>query len=208
MLIGRIEVPGKAAHGSLRDAGVSAIDAYLPIREALIRLEAVRNADPDPLMAEYPIPYALSVGTPRAGGWASSVPDLLVAEGRLGVRLDEASEAARADFERCVADACAADPWLRDHPAVVTWHGGQFASGRLPAAHPLRMLVQDAHADVTGGPYGSDLRLYSAVGIPTLQFGPGDLNLAHGPREQVSVPEIVEVTRALVLAVLRTVGTK
>ncbi|WP_277029337.1 hypothetical protein [Actinacidiphila oryziradicis] len=33
-------------------------------------------------------------------------------------------------------------------------------------------------------------------------------DLAHGPREQVSVPEIVEVTRALVLAVLRTVGTK
>jgi acetylornithine deacetylase len=134
----------------------------------------------------------------------------------MGVRLDEAPEAARADFERCVADACAGDPWLRDHPAVVTWHGGQFAGGRLPAAHPLRMLVQDAHADVTGGPrprerggpYGSDLRLYSAAGIPTLQFGPGDLNLAHGPREQVSVPEIVEVTRALVLAVLRTVGTK
>ena len=36
------------------------------------------------------LPYPISVGTVRAGDWASSVPDLLVAEGRLGVRLDEA----------------------------------------------------------------------------------------------------------------------
>ena len=53
----RLEVPGKATHASTRDAGVSAIDAYLPIREALIRFEAHRNADPDPLLAEYAIPY-------------------------------------------------------------------------------------------------------------------------------------------------------
>ncbi|MEZ0109959.1 acetylornithine deacetylase [Catenulispora sp. EB89] len=209
----RIEVPGKATHASTRDVGVSAIDAYLPIHTALARLEARRNdrAALDPLMAEYPIPYALSVGTLQAGGWVSSVPDLLVAEGRLGVRLGEDPAAARADLESGVAEACAQDPWLRNHPAVVTWTGGQFASGRLPADHPLRDLVQTAHADLTGGPrprergvpYGSDLRLYSAAGIPTLQFGPGDVELAHSPREQVAVAEIVAVARTLVLTVLR-----
>lgn len=191
------------------------IDAYLPIREALIRFEAQRNTDPDPLLAEYAIPYALSVGKLRAGDWASSVPDLLVAEGRLGVRLDESPAAARAAFESCLAAACAADPWLSAHPASVTWPGGAFASGRLPAGDPLRDLVRDANADATegprlrerGAPYGSDLRLYAAAGIPTLQFGPGDVSLAHGPREQVSLSEVVEVARTLVLAVLRGVGT-
>ncbi|MFE2428950.1 ArgE/DapE family deacylase [Streptomyces sp. NPDC059373] len=212
----RIEVPGLAAHASTRDAGVSAIDAYAPIGAALARLEARRNTGPDALMAEYPIPYSVSVGTLRAGDWASSVPDLLVAEGRLGVRLGEEPAAARADFERCVAEACAGHPWLRDHPAVVTWPGGQYASGRLDDGHPLRGLVAAAHADATGlprprergAPYGSDLRLYAAAGIPTVQFGPGDVRLAHGNREQVSVSETVAVSRALVLAVLRTVGTE
>ncbi|MEV6211175.1 ArgE/DapE family deacylase [Kitasatospora sp. NPDC051914] len=211
----RIEVSGRAAHASTRDEGASAIDAYLPIHAALARLEAVRNADPDPVMAEHPIPYALSVGTLRAGDWASSVPDLLVAEGRLGVRLGEDPAEARAALERCVAEACAADPWLREHPAAVLWSGGQFASGRLAAGHPLRDLVRDAHADAVGGPrlpergapYGSDLRLYAAAGVPTLQFGPGDVRLAHSPREQVSVRETVQVARTLVLAVLRTAGT-
>lgn len=211
----RIEVPGRATHGSTRYVGVSAIDAYLPIHHALARLETRRNVDRDPLMSDYPVPYPLSVGTVQAGDWASTVPDLLVAEGRLGVRLGEDPASARADLEQCVAEACAADPWLRAHPATVTWPGGQFASGRLAAGHPLADLVGAAHADVTGArpaergaPYGSDLRLYAGAGIPTLQYGPGDVRLAHSPQEQVRVSEIVTVTRALVLATLRAVGTR
>ncbi|MDX3799353.1 ArgE/DapE family deacylase [Streptomyces sp. AK04-3B] len=212
----RVEVPGRATHGSTRYAGVSAIDAYLHVHRALARLETLRNVGADPLMSEYTIPYPLSVGTVQAGDWASSVPDLLVAEGRLGVRLGEDPAQARSELEACVAEACGADPWLRSHPATVTWPGGQFASGRLPAGHPLAALVGDAHADATSGPrpaergapYGSDLRLYSGAGIPTLQYGPGDVRLAHGPQEQVRVSEVVTVARALVLATLRTVGTK
>ncbi|MEV7687447.1 ArgE/DapE family deacylase [Streptomyces bungoensis] len=212
----RIEVPGQATHASTRTAGVSAIDAYLPIHRALARLEPRRNEVIDPLMADHEIPYALSVGSLRSGDWASSVPDHLVAEGRLGVRLGEEPADAVADFERCVAEACAEDPWLRGHPARVTWPGGRFASGRLPAGHPLGTLVRQAHADAIGGaplrehgaPYGSDLRLYAAAGIPTLQFGPGDVRLAHSAREQVSVSDVVAVTRTLVLSVLRAVGTK
>ncbi|MFC9117115.1 ArgE/DapE family deacylase [Streptomyces sp. NPDC057092] len=212
----RIRVPGKAAHGSSREQGVSAVDAYLTLHGALAALEAERNRDPDPLLAEYPIPYGLSVGTLRAGDWASSVPDLLVAEGRLGVRLGEDPARARAALERCVAEACAADPWLRGHPATVTWPGGQFASGMLPQGHPLAGVVAAAHTDATGGPaprrrgatYGSDLRHYAGAGIPALQYGPGDIAVAHSEREHVSVREVVEAARTLVLTVLRTVGTK
>ncbi|MFF3845459.1 ArgE/DapE family deacylase [Streptomyces sp. NPDC002328] len=212
----RITVPGKAAHASSRERGVSAIDAYLPLHRALARLEDDRNRDPDPLLAEYPIPYSLSVGTVRSGDWASSVPDALVAEGRLGVRLGEDPARARAELERRVAETCAADPWLREHPAVVGWPGGQFASGRLPAGHPLRDAVAEAHADTTGAPrprergatYGSDLRLYAGAGIPTLQFGPGDIAVAHSAREHVSVREVTEVARTLALTALRVVGTR
>ncbi|MFI7410903.1 ArgE/DapE family deacylase [Streptomyces sp. NPDC049627] len=212
----RLAVPGKAAHGSARDQGVSAIDAYVPLHRALGRLEAERNRDAHPLMAEHPIPYALSVGTVRAGDWASSVPDLLVAEGRLGVRLGEDPAEARAAFERCVAEACAGDPWLREHPAVVSWPGGQFASGRLPEGHPLPGVIRGAYADAVGGgglrkcgaPYGSDLRLYAGAGIPALQFGPGDIRVAHSAGERVSLGEVVGVARALAVTVLRAVGTK
>jgi acetylornithine deacetylase len=209
----RITVPGAATHGSTRYAGVSAIDAYLPLHRALGALEARRNADPDPLMAEYPIAYPLSVGTLAAGDWASTVPDRLVADGRLGIALGEDPAAARAELEQAIADACAEDPWLREHPATVDWPGGQFASGRLDGADPLRDTVSRAWVNAggalpreRGAPYGSDLRLYAGHGIPTLHLGPGDVRLAHSSQESVPISETILAARALILAVLRTCG--
>jgi acetylornithine deacetylase len=207
----RIEIAGAAAHGSIRTEGVSALDAFLPVHQALAALEADRNLDRDPLFGANRLPYPLSIGMIRAGDWASTVPDELVAEGRLGVRLDEDPQAARLALEHAVAEAAATDPWLRDHPPEVTWPGGQFASGRTPAGHPLIAQMRSAVAAVRGdvpplaaAPYGSDLRLYAGVGgIPTLHYGPGDVRLAHTPREQVRIDELIAVTRALLVLALR-----
>lgn len=210
-----LRVPGRAAHGSTRLAGVSAFEAFWPIHQALLRLEAERNASVSPLFRGYELPYGISIGKVAAGDWASSVPDLLVAEGRMGVILGEDVTVAREAFERCVADAAASDPWLRDHPPTVTWDGGQFASGYLEEEHPLIGEVADAVALVSGArpetgaaPYGSDLRLYKGIGgIPTLQYGPGDVHYAHAPREQVRIDEVIEVARSLaVMAVTRLGG--
>ena len=211
-----LRVAGRAAHGSTRLEGHSAIDAFLPVHLALYELERERNADADALFTTTTLPYPISVGTVRAGDWASSVPDLLVAQGRLGVRLDEAPSDARAALESAIARAAAADPWLRDHPVEVTWPGGQFASGRIDGAHPLIDEVAAAVADVEGrplervaAPYGSDLRLYAGIGgIPTLHYGPGDIRVAHGPHEHVNLEELAQVTRALVVLTLRRCGVR
>lgn len=205
-------VAGKATHASTAYAGVSAFERYLPLHAALADLQARRHASVDPLMAEYPVAYPLSIGRVTCGDWSSSVPDRLVAEGRLGVALDEDPADARTQLEEAIAEAAAADPWLREHPPVVSWTGGQFASGRYAGDDgSLHDLVSAAHRDVTrgpaprerGAPYGSDLRLYNGAGIPTLHYGPGDVRLAHSPEESVPVAELVTVTEALVLALVR-----
>jgi acetylornithine deacetylase len=195
----RLRVPGAAIHASRRAEGVSAIEKFLPILQALTELEGSRNAVVDPLMSRWPIAYPLSIGTVRAGDWASTVPDLLVAEGRLGVALDESMDAARAALESAVAQACDSDAWLRDHPVSVEWWGGQFASGRTADDAPIVSLVRDAHTRATGrtpstygGPYGSDLRLLTGIaGIPTVQYGPGDTIVAHAPNEFVAIDDVV-----------------
>jgi acetylornithine deacetylase len=157
-------------------------------------------------MAGYRLPYPLSVGTLQAGNWASSVPDRLVAEGRLGVALGESVAEARTDFEQAVALACAEDPWLCANPVQVQWWGGQFAPGQVEADAPVSRLVSAAHAAVHGSapavhgvPYGSDQRLLTGIGgIPTVLYGPGDVRQAHAPDESVPVAELVSVTRTLV----------
>ncbi|WP_432519129.1 hypothetical protein [Kineococcus sp. SYSU DK006] len=60
------------------------------------------NSPTAPASGTTPSPTA-SIGRMRAGEWASTVPDRLVAEGRFGVRPNEPVEAARAAFEGCVA---------------------------------------------------------------------------------------------------------
>lgn len=210
-----IRVPGRAAHASMRQDGVSAFEAFLPVHAAIRALETERNAHPNPLFEGNPLPYAIAIGRIRAGDWASSVPDLLVAEGRLGVQLGEEPDVARAALERSIAEACAHDPWLRDHPVEVTWPGGQFAPGSIDAEHPLIAQTSDALEAVTGrgaptraaAPYGSDLRLYAGIGgIPTLHYGPGDVRYAHAPREQVTITEVLESARALALLAARRCG--
>lgn len=211
-----LRVAGRAAHGSARLSGYSAIDAFLPVRAALVDLERERNARPDSLFAGRPLPYPISIGTVRAGDWASSVPDLLIAQGRLGVQLGEPVDQARRALERSIAAACERDPWLRDHPVRVTWPGGQFASGQLDAAHPLVDEVLGAirraehrEARLAGAPYGSDLRLYTGMGgIPTLHYGPGDVRYAHAPREQVRIDELIATTRSLAVLAARRCGAR
>lgn len=207
-----VVVEGRATHASTAYAGVSAFERYLPLHAALADLQARRHERVDPLMAEYPVAYPLSVGRVTCGDWSSSVPDRLVAEGRIGVALDEDPADARAQLEEAVAEAATADPWLREHPPVVSWTGGQFAPGRYAGdGGALHGLVSAAHRDVTrgpaprerGAPYGSDLRLYHGAGVPTLHYGPGDVRLAHSPEESVPVAELVTVTEALVLALVR-----
>lgn len=209
----RLTVPGRATHASRRSEGVSAVEKLVPLLAALARLEQRRNADVDPLLSRWALAYPVSIGRVEAGDWASSVPDKLIAEGRLGVALDEPVADARRALEDAVAEVCAADPWLTEHPVGVAWWGGQFASGRLPATSDLAARMGRAHSRAGGGtqetwgaPYGSDLRLLTGAGVPTLHYGPGDALLAHAADERVPVAELLTATRALALLALDVCG--
>jgi acetylornithine deacetylase len=200
----RLTLHGRSVHASVPDQGINVIDKFLQVREGLQRLNARRNTEVSPLMAPFGTPYPISIGTLRAGSWPSSVPDHLVAEGRLGVIIGEPMEEARRQLEEQVAEVCDADPWLREHPAQVEWSGGQFASGRLDPEQPLLDWIRNAHARITGeqpacqgAPYGSDLRLLQRAGIPTLHYGPGNVRDAHAPNESVPVNEVLRVAQVL-----------
>jgi len=210
----RITVPGAATHASRRLSGVSAIEKFIPIFAGLRRLEKERNAIKHPLAARWELPIPIEIGKIAAGDWASSVPDTLTAEGRIGVAVGEDIPTARRALEEAVGAACQEDSWLRVHPATVEWWGGQFASGITDLDSAIISTVQRCHAEVSSSPqmmwatpYGSDLRLMQGMGgVPTIHYGPGDAGLAHGPREYVSIDELLIATRALALIALDHCG--
>jgi len=213
----QVTVPGLSAHGCVREEGVSAIEKFIPIHQALMELEQARNqAAQDPLYARYRLPYALCIGQMEAGNWASSVAERLVFRGRYGVAPGEDLEEARCQFEQAVAQAAQADPWLVDHPPAVEWWGGQFSPARIPTDHPLVETVGDAFAETAGAParvegvtYGADMRLLVNEGnTPAVLFGPGDVRRSHKPDEFVPLDELVAVTRTLALTAVRFCGTR
>jgi acetylornithine deacetylase len=212
----RLTVRGRATHASRRTSGVSAIEKFIPIFAALRRLEAERNAVKHPIMERWDLPIPIELGTIAAGDWASSVPGRLTSDGRMGVAIGEDVADARRVLEEAVAEASAADPWLRDNPVEVQWWGGQFAPGLTDADAAIIGLVERAHAAVSsqaqarwGTPYGSDLRLMTNMGgVPTVHYGPGDASRAHAPRESVPISELLTAARALTLVALEHCGVR
>ncbi len=210
----RITVPGAATHASRRLSGISAIEKFIPIFAALRHLEKQRNAIKHPLAARWELPIPIEIGKISAGDWASSVPDTLHADGRIGVAIGEDISTARRALEEAVDAACQDDGWLGAHPATVKWWGGQFASGITGLDSPIISTVQRCHAEVSRSPqtmwatpYGSDLRLMQGIGaVPTIHYGPGDAERAHSPRESVPINELLTATRALALIAIDHCG--
>jgi acetylornithine deacetylase len=208
----RITVPGRAAHGALREEGVSALERFWPIHAALRDLEARRNAVVrDPSFAHLQRPFAICVGRIEAGDWASSEPDWLRAEGRYGIAPDESLDEARAEFTDAVAAAASGDEWLADHPPTVEWWGAQWLPARTPSDAAVVRTMTGAVSAVTGFdpsvegvPYGADMGLTVGVGgIPSVIFGPGDIRAAHRPDEHVALADLLAGARALAVAALR-----
>jgi acetylornithine deacetylase len=198
----RCVIPGRAAHAAHRLDGCSAIDRYVRVHAALQELERRVNADvAHPLMRELELPYPLLVGRVAGGEWSSSVPDRVEFEGRLGVPVGANPAAARAALETAV------DRALDDGeaPAEIHWTGGAFLPGETPPDHPWVGAVAAAvEAELgrpvrrVGVPYGADMRLFAARGIPCVMAGPSGIERAHAVDEWVDAGELTALSRMLV----------
>jgi acetylornithine deacetylase len=202
----RLTVPGRAAHASQRREGISALDKLWVLSRALEADETRRNAaETDPLMTALGLPYPTIIGIVGGGEWASTVLDRVTADGRYGVRLGQSEADAEAELRACIATACAADDFLRDHPASVEITGGRFGSARVPSDHPLPVGLADTIEAVTGRrpaligvPYGADMRLFVNVGdTPCVIFGPGEIKVAHSADEHVALAEVEDCAAVL-----------
>ena len=73
------------------------------------------------------------------------------------------------------------------------------APGALPGlSAPAARHFVDAIGSTPVAKYGwTDVARFAALGIPAVNFGPGDPNLAHTREEHVDVRSIVQAERAL-----------
>ena len=105
------------------------------------------------------LPYPTIIGIVHGGEWASTVLDRIVADGRYGVRLGQSAADAEAELRTAIAMACAADPFLRDHPATVEIPA---AGSARPAFRPITRCPsgwpRSSRPSPAGGPRSSASR--------------------------------------------------
>ena len=205
-LVFRLTVPGLSAHAAVRDEGVSALEKFVPLFGALRDLERERNAYlSHPLYDHLSNKVPINIGVVRAGNWASTVPEGLLAEGRAGLIPGEEVDAFKEQVRERLSDVARGDPWLRENPPNLEWFGGQFAPAEVPDEAPICEAVKRAHALATGQEpivegvsYGADMRLFVRFGgMPCVMYGAGDVRVAHAPDEHISVTDLLTATETV-----------
>lgn len=205
-LVMRLTVEGRSAHGAVRNEGVSALEKFVPIFQDLLAWEAERNRTLDhPLYQHLENKIPISFGVIQAGTWASTVPERLIAEGRIGLIPGEDVD----DFRKAVAEringVASQDDWLREHPPAIDWFGGQFAPCETSVESPIAQAVIAAHRQTTGSdptvegvPYGADMRHFTIFGdMPCVMYGAGDVRVAHQDNEHISITELMTASETI-----------
>lgn len=125
---------------------------------------------------------------------------------------DEDYEKISQEIEEHILNVAKADPWLKDNLPQFRWGGismledrGEiFPSLELDKNHPGMKLLENLHSQVTGKqpeidmcPTVTDAGWLAKAGMPTVIYGPGELDLAHGVDENVSVQDLIDYTKII-----------
>jgi acetylornithine deacetylase len=207
VLIGRIEVYGKAAHASEKYEGVSALDKGVEILRELSLLEQWRrdHVEPHPLL-EKPIVLA---GKFQAGEQVNTVPskctiDIDVKYLPSEVDEDGAGSKVKDQVEKCLLKQSEKDSWLKLHPPKIEFLY-DLPPSSIPADHPLISAINSVHsmlyggrpASVIGFQAWSDMYHLNSHNTPAVMFGPGDVKSAHQTDEYIDVQELIDATKVL-----------
>ena len=178
----RVEVAigGRRAHSARSWLGENAIHAAAPLLTTLVRYEP-REVDIDGCVYREGL-SAVAI----AGGVAGNViPDLCTVTVNFRFAPDR-TETGALDHVREVLDGY-------DVSCIDSSPGALPGLGAPAAEHFVRAVGQAPQAK-----YGwTDVARFAALGIPALNYGPGDPNLAHQRDEHVDVRKITEATALL-----------
>ncbi|UCC89721.1 MAG: ArgE/DapE family deacylase [Anaerolineales bacterium] len=212
VLLLQVDVEGRATHACLKWGGVNAIEKGVKVIQGMIELERLWLAQRrNPLFP----PPTITIGQIQGGLAGSQVPGdcvlkfdvkyLPVEMGPHGQEQKITGDMVKQEVENWIHTLCAGDIWLRDHLPGLSWYQHcipHYLDPQHALVHMMRGHVQQVvgRGIISGFPAGCDARhLHNGAGIPTLVFGPGDLQYAHSIDERVSLEEYMQAIKVLAL---------
>lgn len=208
----KVRIEGVSAHAGHAWQGVNAIVKSVPVIEALRDLNEALNTQVHPVWEGIHHPINLNVGVIQGGDWPSTVPGACELRCRTSFFPGTSVEEMRATIERVVAEAAQSDPWLREHPPVVSYEGFSTAGVIVDPAEPFVRVLEDAHRAATGAelkPYVAtavtDQRYYAFQGTPATCYGASGGN-AHAADEWLDLTSMAPAAKAIARFVIDWCG--
>jgi acetylornithine deacetylase len=208
----QVVVSGRPAHAGDAPQGSNAIEACVPLLEALHELETELNAQPPPQFADYQRPIHLNVGMIRGGDWPSTVPAACVMHCRIAHFPGGPVAELKARVEAAVANGAAATP---DSHVAVRYDGFACDGFTLDADAPVIGALSGAAARVTGdapplfaSTATTDARSFYLHGqSPAVCFGP-HAEAIHAIDERVLMPSVLATAQSLALFIADWCGVE
>jgi acetylornithine deacetylase len=218
-----ITVEGRPGHAELlqphwRDGG--AVNA---IEKAQIVLDAIRGLREEwrtrsDLQHPYLSPPDMVPTVMRAGEWSVTYPASCAITSAVlfppaFADADGFGSRVRGEIAEWIGRACAADPWLSEHPPTYEW-AADIPPMEIPPDDPIVQTVLAASADVgepsrlAGLDSWYDGATYTmSAGTPSVGFGPRTIANGHTIDESVPIDDLVRCAQAIALAAMRFCGT-
>jgi len=218
----QVHLKGLPTHVAYAGTGSNAIEAAIPLIQALHEMEHRWNA-----AGHRPADYAhmdhalnLNVGRIEGGDWTSSVPAWCVFDVRMGLFPGQSIDAAKSEIEQVILKAAQGNAFLRDSLPEIVYHGfhaeGYALSqdGSARAADAISALDR-AHHDITGDTLTrtaitatTDARFFGLYAdTPALVYGPR-AEAIHGFNERVDLDSLRRVTKATAMFIADWCGTQ
>ncbi|PLW77517.1 ArgE/DapE family deacylase [Cohaesibacter celericrescens] len=216
----QVHLKGLPTHVAYAGDGANAIEAAIPLINALHKLEEKWNG-PEHRHGDFAHvhhPLNLNIGKIQGGDWTSSVPAWCVFDVRMGVFPGQDLELARAEIEAVLTDAAQDNAFLRNNKPAIVYHGFQaegyaLSEDKSEEAKGSISALETAHEAVTGNRLDhvaitatTDARFFGLyANTPALVYGPRAESI-HGFNERVSLESIRRVTQTTALFIANWCG--
>ncbi|MCC6881884.1 MAG: M20 family metallopeptidase [Verrucomicrobiales bacterium] len=188
----RIHTRGTAAHSSKPHLGHNAIEDMAHIILALKEHSSALAARPAHPLVGAP---TCSVGLIEGGVQVNFVPDHCVIELDRRLLPGESADAAIAEYDVLLKGLAERHPGFAGEiePPYIADEAMETRAD-CPVATTAAKVLRDLGLDGAphGVPFGCDATKLSRIGVPSLIFGPGSIDQAHGAVEYVEIAQVLK----------------
>jgi len=209
----QVHLKGVPVHVAYAGSGSNAIEAAIPLIDALHQMEARWNhAQNRPAQyCDHDHALNLNIGKIEGGDWTSSVPAWCVFDVRMGLFPGQNIAEAKRDIETVLMEAAKTHSFLSNNKPEIVYHGFQaegyaLADDKGQVAKQAISTLENAHYAVTGSDLNTvaitattDARFFGLYAdTPALVYGPR-AEAIHGFNERVELESVRHVTQTTAL---------